>query len=128
MSCECAGSTAAFEAAGRGPIPRWGVDCPRSVAEARDSAKVEDQVRLLAGALADLTTLEPDGQAAACKAVPSGFDSRRRLFFDVGRGLLISDGRMSQAGSPVAAGPLKSNLVVRNAGSKKMQEFISEDD
>ena len=25
-------------------------------------------------------TLEPDGKAAACKAVFSGFDSRRRLF------------------------------------------------
>ena len=47
--------------------------------DARDSAKVEDQVRFLARALADLVTLEPDGQAAACKAVPSGFDSRRRL-------------------------------------------------
>jgi hypothetical protein len=79
MPCECAGSTAAFEAAGRGPIPRWGADCPRSVADARDSAKVEDQVRLLARALVDFMTLEPDGQAAACKAVPSGFDSRRRL-------------------------------------------------
>ena len=39
----------AFEAVGRGSIPRWGiliVDCPWSVVDARDSAKVEDQVRL----------------------------------------------------------------------------------
>ena len=113
MPCECAGSTAAFEAAGRGPIPRWGARCPRaskggqtpcivrriesgiemcrgsdpvlrqsrprSVMDARDSAKVEDQVRFLAGALVDVLTLEPDGRAAACKAVSSGFDSRRRL-------------------------------------------------
>lgn len=85
---ECDGSTAVFETAGRGSIPRSGADgmvrwvCPRSVAEARDSAKVEDQVRLLAGALAQLAssewttfflmTLEPDGQATACKAVEAG--------------------------------------------------------
>ena len=55
------------------------MESPRSVVEARDSAKVEDQVRLLARALDDVMTLEPDGQAAACKAVSSGFDSRRRL-------------------------------------------------
>jgi hypothetical protein len=81
MPCECAGSTAAFEAAGLGPIPRRGTgvtDCPRSVAEARDSAKVEGQVRLLAGALVEDVTLEPDGQAAACKAASSGFDSRTK--------------------------------------------------
>ena len=34
---------------------------------ARDPAKVEDQVRLLARTLNDLA-LEPDGKAAACKA------------------------------------------------------------
>lgn len=42
---------AAFEAVGRGSIPRWGTVCPWSVADARDSAKVVGQVRLLAGAL-----------------------------------------------------------------------------
>lgn len=42
---------AAFEAVGRGSIPRWGTDCPWSVVDARDSAKVVGQVRLLAGAL-----------------------------------------------------------------------------
>lgn len=68
---------------------------PRSVAEARDSAKVEDQVRLLArawkkcgvgnsecgvqllfripnSAFRTVLTLEPDGQATACKAVQAG--------------------------------------------------------
>jgi hypothetical protein len=45
---------------------------------ARDSAKVEGQVRLLARTL-ELVTLEPDGTATACKAVSSGFDSHRRL-------------------------------------------------
>ena len=44
---------------------------------ARDPAKVEDQVRLLARTLDDLA-LEPDGKAAACKAASSGFDSHRR--------------------------------------------------
>src|SRR5262245_45937225 len=66
---------------------------------ARDPAKVEDQVRLLARTLsrvvADhrvapirnqkskikiLLTPEPDGEAAACKAARSGFDSHRRFF------------------------------------------------
>ena len=45
---------------------------------ARDPAKVEDQVRLLARTLNDVA-LEPDGKAAACKAALSGFDSHRRL-------------------------------------------------
>ena len=70
---------AAFEAVGRGSIPRWGTlnrfsECGGF---ARDSAKVEDQVRFLARTL--FKTLEPDGQAAACKAASSGFDSHRRL-------------------------------------------------
>ena len=58
----------AFEAVGRGSIPRWGIFtrdhecfvidsqsrdgkafCPWSVVDARDSAKVVDQVRLLCG-------------------------------------------------------------------------------
>ena len=46
---------------------------------ARDPAKVEDQVRFLARTLDD-KALEPDGTAAACKAVSSGFDSHRRFF------------------------------------------------
>ena len=70
----------AFEAVGRGSIPRWGADCPWSVVDARDSAKVADQVRLLARAFFQLMTLEPDGKAAACKAASSGFDSHRRLW------------------------------------------------
>ena len=44
----------AFEAVGRGSIPRWGIlidVCPWNVVDARDSAKVVDQVRLLAGTL-----------------------------------------------------------------------------
>ena len=43
----------AFEAVGRGSIPRWGIflDCPWSVVDARDSAKVVDPVRFLAGTL-----------------------------------------------------------------------------
>ena len=45
---------------------------------ARDPAKVEDQVRLLARTLTDVA-LEPDGKVAACKAALSGFDSHRRL-------------------------------------------------
>ena len=45
---------------------------------ARDPAKVEDQVRRLARTLMELA-LEPDGTAAACKAVFSGFDSHRCL-------------------------------------------------
>ena len=47
---------AAFEAVGRGSIPRWGIlrdVCPWSVADARDSAKVEDRVRLPTRALND---------------------------------------------------------------------------
>ena len=48
----------------------WGI--------ARDPAKVEDQVRLLARTLNDVA-LEPDGKAAACKAAFRGFDSHRRL-------------------------------------------------
>jgi hypothetical protein len=42
---------AAFEAVGRGSIPRWGTACPWSVVDARDFAEVVDQVRLLAGTL-----------------------------------------------------------------------------
>ena len=38
-----------FEAVGRGSIPRRGTNGPWSVVDARDSAKVVDQVRLLAG-------------------------------------------------------------------------------
>ena len=45
---------------------------------ARDPAKVEDQVQLLARTL-DNVALEPDGTAAACKAASNGFDSHRRL-------------------------------------------------
>ena len=37
------------------------VFCPWGVMEARDSPKVADQVRLLAGTLSDEMTLEPDG-------------------------------------------------------------------
>lgn len=46
---------------------------------ARDPAKVEGQVRFLAGTFLLSLTLKPTGSATACKAVPSGFDSRRRL-------------------------------------------------
>ncbi len=45
---------------------------------ARGPAKAEVQVRFLARTL-DHVTLVPDGLAAACKAVSSGFDSHRRL-------------------------------------------------
>lgn len=44
-------------------------DCPWSVADARNSAKVEDQVRFLAGTL---TTLEPDGTAIGCNPIKVG--------------------------------------------------------
>jgi hypothetical protein len=44
---------------------------------ARNPAKVEDQVQFLARAF--FVTLKPNGEAAACKAVRSGFDSRRRF-------------------------------------------------
>lgn len=45
---------AAFEAVGRGSIPRWGIlsaICPWSVVDARDSAKVVVQFRILSGTL-----------------------------------------------------------------------------
>lgn len=44
-------------------------DCPWSVADARNSAKVEDQVRFLAGTL---TTLELDGTAIGCNPIKVG--------------------------------------------------------
>ena len=72
---------AVLETAGRGSIPRRGTEMKHVLGVlriARDPAKVEDQVRLLARTLNDLA-LEPDGKAAACKAVPSGFDSHRCL-------------------------------------------------
>ena len=60
--------------------------------DARDPAKVVDQVRLLAGtiksycppmseveAIVNRLTLKSHGVAAACKAASSGFDSHRRL-------------------------------------------------
>ena len=53
--------------------------CPWSVVDARNSAKVEDRVRLPARAL-NCLTLKSHGVAAACKAASSGFDSHRRLF------------------------------------------------
>ena len=65
-----------------GSIPRRGAEMKHVLGVlriARDPAKVEDQVRLLARTLKDLA-LEPDGKAAACKAVPSGFDSHQSLF------------------------------------------------
>ena len=70
------------ESARRGSIPRRGAEWKYVLGVlriARDPAKVEDQVRLLARTLNDVV-LEPDGKAAACKAVPSGFDSHRCLF------------------------------------------------
>ena len=57
-----------FESVGRGSIPRRGTETDLSLecaGFAREPAKLEDQVRLLAGTL---LTLEPDGAAAACKA------------------------------------------------------------
>ena len=72
---------AVLETAGRGSIPRRGTE-PKYVLGvwriARDSAKVEDQVRFLARTL-EHSALEPDGKATACKAVSSGFDSHRRF-------------------------------------------------
>ena len=71
--------TAVFESARRGSTPRRGTEDETSsecAGFARDPAKVEDQVQFLARTL---LTLEPDGKATACKAVRSGFDSRRRL-------------------------------------------------
>src|SRR5579883_3482006 len=61
---ECGGGTAVFEAAGPGPTPGRGMaeDRPRGVRDAHDPAKVEGQVRLLAGTSTRMT-LEPDGQA-----------------------------------------------------------------
>ena len=72
---------AVLETAGRGSIPRRGAETKHVLGVlriARDPAKVEDQVRLLARTLNDVA-LEPDGKAAACKAALSGFDSHRRL-------------------------------------------------
>ena len=65
--CGCAGRITAFEAVGRGSIPRWGNssdDCLRSVVDARDCAKVVDQVRLLAKAFPTRTRgqIEYDGR------------------------------------------------------------------
>ena len=54
----------AFEAVGRGSIPKWGtliVVCPWSVVDARDSAKVEDRVRLPARALNDADVTRRSG-------------------------------------------------------------------
>ena len=51
---------------------------------ARDRAKVEAQVRFLARTLNDWA-LEPDGTAAACKALASGFGSdAAKLMADAG--------------------------------------------
>ena len=71
---------AVLETAGRGSIPRRGTgeNVLGVLRIARDPAKVEDQVRLLARTLNNVA-LEPDGTAAACKATSSGFDSHRRL-------------------------------------------------
>ena len=66
---------------------------------ARDRAKVEDQVRLLARTLDDVA-LEPDGTATACKAVWSGFNSHRRLFGS------------NDTARPTARGVLSSNEAV----------------
>ena len=67
----CRKSMAVLETAGRGSIPRRGAETKYVLGVlriARDPAKVEDQVRLLARTLNDMA-LEPDGKATACKAV-----------------------------------------------------------
>ena len=69
----------AFEAVGRGSIPRWGTDL---------SLECGGRTRLCEGRRpgstpgrdTDLMTLKSHGVAAACKAASSGFDSHRRLF------------------------------------------------
>jgi hypothetical protein len=69
----------AFEAVGRGSIPRWGADL---------SLGCDGGTRLCGGRRpgstpgrdTDLMTLMSHGVAAACKAAFSGFDSHRRLF------------------------------------------------
>jgi hypothetical protein len=61
-------STADFESARRGSIPRRAAELQHVLGVcriARDSAKVEDQVRFLARILKSLT-LEPDGTATGC--------------------------------------------------------------
>ena len=45
---------------------------------ARQTTNLQDGVRFLGRALENVA-LEPDGTAAACKAVLSGFDSHRHL-------------------------------------------------
>lgn len=68
----------AFEAVGRGSIPRWGTDL---------SLGCDGGTRLCEGRRPgstpgrdiDLMTLKPHGVVAACKTASSGFDSHRRL-------------------------------------------------
>ncbi len=65
---------AVLETAGRGSIPRRGTETNvlGVLRIARDPAKVEDQVRLLARTL-NIVALEPDGKAAACMgSTPTG--------------------------------------------------------
>ena len=77
----------AFEAVGRGSIPRWGiliVVCPSSVADARNSAKVEARVRLPAMALTTgefATRRFPGGVVGEIRVeeMPRGFDLIDRM-------------------------------------------------
>jgi hypothetical protein len=62
-------STAVFETARRGSIPRRGTNILGVWRIAYDPAKVGDQVRLLTRML---TTLELDGQATGCNPVEVG--------------------------------------------------------
>ena len=67
VPCGCVGCMIAFEAVGRGSNPRRGTQCLWSVMEARDSAKVVDQVRLLAGTLInDADVTRRDGSLQSC--------------------------------------------------------------
>ena len=71
---------AAFEAVGRGSIPRRGTESiVLGVCRIRTRLCEGRRPGSIPGENTLSLTLEPDGQAAACKAVSSGFDSHRRL-------------------------------------------------
>ena len=81
--------------------------CPRSVAEARDSATVVGQVRLLAGTL----TLEPDGEAAGCNpaevgSIPTGVSLGEP-------GALATGGNVPSAGD-ISSGRKRSRFAYSN--------------
>ena len=109
---------AVLETAGRGSIPRRGTETKHVLGVlriARDPAKVEDQVRLLARTLNDVA-LEPDGKATACKAVMKWVRPPPAL--------LIRPGQRRSAPCPFGSRELDQFLADKDAVAKELETSV----